>query len=96
MRRTRKRRSSNANYHSESNDSQHATTKVFYFEELEEDLEEAILERIKIGMYKEPLPVDIAPHEIDAFIDQQAREYVELSDSRRTLSQWLRFAERGQ
>jgi len=66
-----------------------------FFQDLPPDIQMVILQVVKFRLSRNPWPEDLGLLDLDDLLDEAADDVINRSNWKRTISEWLRFAEKG-
>jgi hypothetical protein len=66
-----------------------------FFQDLPLDIQMVVLQGVKFRLSREPWPEDLGLLDLDDLLDEAADDVINRSNWKRTISEWLRFAEKG-
>ena len=81
---------------SDATEQQSLLKRRFYFQELPADLQMVVLQGVKFRLSGDYLPEDLGLLDLDDLLDEEADDIINRNNVRRTIKDWLQFAETGQ
>jgi hypothetical protein len=70
--------------------------KRSFFQDLPADIQMVVLQGVKFRLAREALPGDLGLLDLDDLLDEGADDLINRHNARRTIRQWLEFAEEGE